>query len=206
MSQQDLRLERDFFASVSKMPRCARLLLDKDARLVALDERSEQIIRTSGAFRLKHNHLSLRDGELQKAFATALRCASDNSVLLDDACAPLCIKGMGRTRFVISCDPFQVHDQRDVDSGRYVLVSIHEPEPLPLEIRSHAVMQALYGFTSAEARIAVLLLEGKDPAEAAESLGISKQTVRQHLKSVLRKTGTHRQSELIAQLLRVGCA
>ena len=206
LSMDKLRLERNFFSSVCSMPRCARMLLDRFARLRAIDERAEQIIRTSRYFRLRQDRLSLRDPMLQRQFTASLETAVNNDLLLREAPAPIRVGGPSGTAYVINCDPFQLNDAADFASGRYVIVSLHEPAPPPIEVKSQALMQALYDLTAAECKIAALLLEGKDPAAAADSLGISKQTVRQHLKSIMRKTNTHRQVELIAQLLRAGCA
>jgi DNA-binding CsgD family transcriptional regulator len=62
-------------------------------------------------------------------------------------------------------------------------------------------MRQLYGLTPAEARVANLLLEGLEVREAAERLGITLETARFHLKRVLAKTGTRRQTELLRLML-----
>lgn len=59
------------------------------------------------------------------------------------------------------------------------------------------ILQALYDFTPAEARLVSHLLAGKSLAEAALANGNSEQTLRRHLKSVFAKAGVHRQSELM---------
>jgi|SRR5271166_710083 len=63
------------------------------------------------------------------------------------------------------------------------------------------LMQA-YGFTLAEAGVAQLMLRGNGIAAVAARLGISLETARTHLRRVLAKTGTHRQSDLILVLMR----
>ncbi len=62
-------------------------------------------------------------------------------------------------------------------------------------------MQA-YGLTAAEAVVAQLLLRGNSNAVVAERLNISLETARTHVRRLLAKTGTHRQSDLILVLLR----
>lgn len=59
-----------------------------------------------------------------------------------------------------------------------------------------------YGLTPSEQRIAHVVLDGGTLAEAAELASISLVTVRGYMKSVFNKTGTHRQSELIALYYR----
>jgi DNA-binding CsgD family transcriptional regulator len=62
-------------------------------------------------------------------------------------------------------------------------------------------LRMLYGLTPTECRIADLLLEGLETRQLAERLSITLETARFHLKRVLNKTGTRRQSELIRLML-----
>jgi DNA-binding CsgD family transcriptional regulator len=59
-------------------------------------------------------------------------------------------------------------------------------------------LQRLFGLTAAEARVLALLLDDCRPREIADELSISITTVRSHLQSLFAKTGTRRQSELVA--------
>jgi DNA-binding CsgD family transcriptional regulator/PAS domain-containing protein len=58
-------------------------------------------------------------------------------------------------------------------------------------------LQSMFRLTAAEARLAVRLHQGEDLATAAAALGISPHTARTHLKAILRKTDSHRQTELL---------
>jgi DNA-binding CsgD family transcriptional regulator len=62
-------------------------------------------------------------------------------------------------------------------------------------------MKMLYGLTPTESRLADLLLEGLDVRGAAQRLGITIETARFHLKRVLAKTDTRRQTELMRLML-----
>jgi DNA-binding CsgD family transcriptional regulator len=57
--------------------------------------------------------------------------------------------------------------------------------------------------TLAEARIAAALARGYSPEEIAGHASLAVSTVRQSIKSILAKTGTHRQAELVALLRRL---
>jgi DNA-binding CsgD family transcriptional regulator len=61
---------------------------------------------------------------------------------------------------------------------------------------------ALFGLTPTEAAIAVELSAGLSTDEIAPRLQIAVGTVRWHLKRILAKTGSSRQAELVALLLR----
>jgi DNA-binding CsgD family transcriptional regulator len=54
-----------------------------------------------------------------------------------------------------------------------------------------------FGLSAAEARLAETVICGQSLAQASDRLGISRHTARSHLKSVLDKTGTRRQSDLV---------
>lgn len=61
----------------------------------------------------------------------------------------------------------------------------------------------LYDLSPAELRVASALLAGKSPEEYAQEASVTLNTVRTQLKNLFQKTGTHRQSELVAVLSRV---
>ena len=65
---------------------------------------------------------------------------------------------------------------------------------------SAAVPSDRFGLTKREAQIATLLATGSGLNVISGRLGMSVATTRQHLKSIFKKTGTHRQGELIAML------
>jgi DNA-binding CsgD family transcriptional regulator len=82
-----------------------------------------------------------------------------------------------------------------------VLVSVSDPDA-KISVPEHRLHEVL-GLTRAEARIALKLMEGHDPREAAQALGVSFYTVRAHLVRIFDKTGTRRQAELVALLMRL---
>jgi DNA-binding CsgD family transcriptional regulator len=64
-------------------------------------------------------------------------------------------------------------------------------------------LRALFGFTAAEAKIAIELLTGCDPAAIAERKSLSVNTVRVHIARIMAKTDTNRQAELVRLLERL---
>ena len=63
------------------------------------------------------------------------------------------------------------------------------------------VLNILYGLSPTEARLTVGIVDGLDLDEIASNLNVSLHTARGYLKSVFRKTGTHKQGELIKLVL-----
>jgi DNA-binding CsgD family transcriptional regulator len=79
-------------------------------------------------------------------------------------------------------------------------ILINDPE-VPLVI-SAARVQQLFGLTVAESMIAARCATGIEPHALARELGITRSTVRTHLRSIFRKTGVKRQVDLVILLLR----
>jgi len=63
-------------------------------------------------------------------------------------------------------------------------------------------LRQLYSLTSSEARLANLLMEGKALEDCCKEMAICRSTGRTHLRRVFKKAGVHRQSELVALLLK----
>jgi DNA-binding CsgD family transcriptional regulator len=83
-------------------------------------------------------------------------------------------------------------------AGLIAAVSFHD-SPLPCEV----LLARLFALTPAEARLARCLSKGDTLKEAAMALKIKLSTVRSQLSSLFAKTGTRRQSQLVALLVRV---
>jgi DNA-binding CsgD family transcriptional regulator len=65
------------------------------------------------------------------------------------------------------------------------------------------LLSLTFGLSPAEAKFASLIATGISLKRAANELGVTRETVRSHLKASFAKTATHRQGELIALLSRV---
>lgn len=68
---------------------------------------------------------------------------------------------------------------------------------------SAAELKQLFGISQAEAQVAVLLGQGHEPAEIARVRRVAVETVRAQLKSLYRKLGVNRQSEVVGLLARL---
>jgi DNA-binding CsgD family transcriptional regulator len=66
-----------------------------------------------------------------------------------------------------------------------------------------AVLRAVFRLTDAECRLAIAICSGVSLAEAADLQGVTKGTAKTYLKHVFAKTGTSRQSELVAIIGRL---
>jgi DNA-binding CsgD family transcriptional regulator len=148
-----------------------------------------------------HNHrLVVRDPfarTLLNQLINRLRIVSD----LDECVvAPIAIRRDGKQPVVVRAVP--IHGgAREPGFGARALLTL---TPIgPREPAPPALLAQAFALTPAEARLAVIIAQGATPERAAGVLGISRQTARNQLKAVFAKTGTHRQSELVALLSRL---
>jgi len=74
-------------------------------------------------------------------------------------------------------------------------------DPAAAPVLAKQTLRSLYGLTPTEARLARRLVAGDTVAQAAAALEVTIGTARIHLEHLLKKTTTHRQSELIRLLL-----
>jgi DNA-binding CsgD family transcriptional regulator len=66
-------------------------------------------------------------------------------------------------------------------------------------------LRAAFGLTASEARVCATLAEGENIQALSQTLGISTQTARTHLKRIFDKTETTRQPELMRLLMTFAC-
>jgi DNA-binding CsgD family transcriptional regulator len=95
---------------------------------------------------------------------------------------------------------YQLHDAV-LDPGPVVMLVVHgslEVSSLPMDLLWRA-----FSLTESEARLAEALLNGSTLADFAREREVAKQTLRNQLVGVMRKTGTRRQSELVSLLTRL---
>ena len=66
-----------------------------------------------------------------------------------------------------------------------------------------AALMEIFGLSRAQATVATLLADGRDPKEISRTLGLSSHTVRRHLADIMARTETNRQAELVRLVTRL---
>jgi DNA-binding CsgD family transcriptional regulator len=89
--------------------------------------------------------------------------------------------------------------------GSHPEVAVFVIDPDRRRKADFGVLQNLYGFTPAEARIAGELMQGESVEEAASDLDVSLNTARTHVRHLFEKTDTHSHRELVRLLLCSSC-
>ena len=86
---------------------------------------------------------------------------------------------------------------RDIFSGSLSLLVMHVADGTPAK-PDLAILRALFDLSPAEARLTAALATGRDLARCAADCHIRMSTARSYLEAIFRKTGVHRQGELVA--------
>lgn len=128
------------------------------------------------------------DVRLKKALADAARAGRERSYRL-------ALASEGKARLLASVRPVSAPPSVRLYNQARVLVELYTTtETLD---GSADLLRDVYGATAAEARVAIALARGDTLAEMADELGVSRETVRVHLKRLFQKTETNRQALLV---------
>lgn len=168
------------------MPAGACLLLDTQLTMVHVNPAAQRLLAGNAPV------LSVRRQRL---------CASDTTLALDRALATaargtrtaIALHRPDRLPLTLRAEPLSVAGQD------WVLVTLRDPE---LDAPDPALLQWLFGLTPTEALVAAGLARGLDSSELAHAMGVQPNTVQSHVKRVLLKSGTRRQSQLVSLILR----
>lgn len=113
----------------------------------------------------------------------------------------LSIRRARERRPLVAClVPLRGHRATTVPSASMVAVLINDPEDRP--IPSAATLNRLFGLTPSEARIVGLLGADQSLAEIGDSLGVSHNTLKTHMRHIFQKTETSSQSQLVRLVVK----
>lgn len=171
----------------------ASILLDNKSRVVYMNKAAQTLTLEGDGLRLQTDRLTPSDASHRTAFQSLVRNASDQRAT---GAAIALERPSGKRALQVLVTPFRNADP--YHSSASVLVLATDPERVVHF--PDAILRALYGVTPAETEIANGLLTGFSLDEVAMLRKVSVTTVRSQMKSLLGKTDTRRQGDLIRLL------
>jgi DNA-binding CsgD family transcriptional regulator len=175
------------------------VLVDAQGCVRAMNAVAEATIATHAGFSLRGGVLALAaESGQQAAFARLVAgcCLASGG---EGPAGERALWLAGAPGAVVSVLPYPGSETFGMRRGSLALVLVrvlHPPDPDALA----GQLRRLFRLAPAEARLAAALADGKPLKEAGMASGIAASTARFYLEQIFRKTGTHRQSELVALL------
>jgi len=113
--------------------------------------------------------------------------------------------GTPQRQYALQCSPLAATPAWTAQGETaHFVVFITDPDAVRLPEASR--LRQLYGFTEAQARVALALADGGSYKSTARQLGLSDQTLRTHAKEIYAKARVNRLPELVRTLLSLGQA
>ena len=107
----------------------------------------------------------------------------------------------GKTPYKIRITPFRMPELAATQAINGALLLIHDAHANHTAWQNR--LRERFKLTPRECECAVMLADGCNLPEIAERMSISTQTLRQHIKHAMQKTGTHKQHELAGIVMQM---
>jgi DNA-binding CsgD family transcriptional regulator len=180
----------------------AVLLLGERGNCLFASRHAEALLCQGNALLLQNGHLTAkRPAEAAALSVLIARVISTATNGGSAPAAPISVSRSAGTALRVSAIPLPRSAPLASIMGvgaAVAMIFIRDPDE---ESRSLSdALNVTYGLTRAESRVAGLLFEGRSIAAIAESIGVSRETVRGQLKAIFEKTGMRRQGQLVKLL------
>jgi DNA-binding CsgD family transcriptional regulator len=197
------RLEQAVMAQSASLDALDRLdtavfVLDSDCRVLHSNRLGSRLLQDTPEVRVRAGRVRLSDPELDSQLLRRVREAIRTAC--GDPNAPgsaFTVMREGRLPITALVTPLRATWNHRGASSPAALVFMRDPEQ---SMPAQQTLRELFGLTPTEAAIAAVLAQGRALEQIAADFGIGIGTVRSHVKTILWKTGTHRQAQLVALL------
>jgi DNA-binding CsgD family transcriptional regulator/PAS domain-containing protein len=195
------RVQRDTALSVLDNLSTAIILADGDGKVLYANSAAIAVLRNGDGLTEYGGSLRADTPASTQALLRAVRlCAEEIAVARQPPPHAVALPRTRRSPLSVLVAPLRTCDLWAIHGIPIAMLIVRDAERAASQ--KPEILQALFGLTPAEAWLVGELLNGRDLKEIAECKGVSMNTVRTQLKSILHKTGTRRQAELIALVLK----
>ena len=175
----------------------------RDGSVIDLNPEAQRIVDDKDGLLLSARHLSADSGTERRELQRVLRLALDGETAtrgpsVIDALSISRPSGRSKLCLVVRAVPRGMCPESQ--SRAAAVVFVRDPEATRMQ-GANEVVRRLFNFTRMEAALALLLADGLTLDEAAEQLGVRRNTARTYLRFIFCKTGVTRQTTLVRMLL-----
>jgi DNA-binding CsgD family transcriptional regulator len=180
----------------------AVVLVDAQATVLHANSVARRLIERGDGLLVARGRLKTTDARTTRELVALVRAASRRLPMLpapSGGSVPLARKGCVRT-MAATVSPLCMQGPLPGSATPRAVVTLADLGLAPTEALS--VLCDTYSMTMAETHVAIGLCRGETLDQIAVGRGVSRNTVRSQLRSVLAKTGARRQADLVRLLLR----
>jgi DNA-binding CsgD family transcriptional regulator len=175
------------------------IISDGGGRVLEMNRAARAMLRREDGLSVQSGYLSARRAFETAKMAKLISAATAAGEPGDGAGRMLVGRGNGRHAYVLTVAPLRA-DMATADPPLAMIVVIDPERHSPPE----GELIELFGLSRAEARLASALMTGKTLTKVAGEFGLQVPTLRTQLRSILKKVGAKRQSDLIRHLANAG--
>ena len=194
--------ERDLYANAVDKLAVGTIILDEQGKILTTNSVAGQLLEDKDGISQLNQQLHLvnhdQSTEFQQLVDNVLKQRGSSKPTMAEALRVSRPSGRADLGFVIKPVPASTGSE----GQSYPCVAIFISDPEQQSETSQQVITRLFGFTPAEAVLAMLLAQGLSLAEASAQQGISQHTARAQLKSIFSRTGVSRQAELVRLVVK----
>ncbi|MBB3046806.1 DNA-binding CsgD family transcriptional regulator/uncharacterized coiled-coil protein SlyX [Litorivivens lipolytica] len=193
--------ERAFYEDAIDKLSMGVVILDRKAKVLRKNQAADRLLQEKRGLQQVAGTLQVGDSQENRAFRACLeevmeahRQFKPGFVRAFRVADSGSMTGLGL--LVRPLPPIEGSDGSSNPTAAILVSDPYQPRQAPSDI-----LIELFGFTPAESKLALRLVNGLTLDEASEELGISRNTAKSHLSSVFSKTGVARQTQLIQLIL-----
>lgn len=190
--------EREVFASALDSTSFGVVLTDGRGKVLHLNRAAEEIVANDDGLAIQQGRLiadsHAEDRALERLIGQASSSVSGSSFQRGGTCRVNRRSGLPPLLLLVTpCSDVQARAFAPLLPACAVLIR----DPSRRQPDAANLLRQTFALTAQEARVAIGISEGHGLANAAEQMGLSPLTVRNHLQRVFDKTNTSRQAELV---------
>lgn len=173
------------------------VLLGSELRVVSMSPEAEQLVRRGQHLRVRLGRLVASDDADTAALQNACRSVRTYGSTARGS-MPVALRAIGMPPLHGEVHPLPIRLPGGLSTA-HAMLTVNMPRRAN-RVHTASAAKAAFGLTEAESEIAALLTEGNTLQAVADRRGTSLATVRSQVKTLLAKTGTHRQAEMVLRI------
>lgn len=176
---------------LDRMP-IALILVDAKSQVIETNSLADEMLLSGDGIHVNSNHLDAGKGNNERLFSLIEKMSKHDSAITRGQSLSI-TNEKTQNNIMLYIAPL---NQQGVQQKASVAVFVSQRKSLPLSLPKD--FSELYSLTNKEIEITQQLVRGLSVKEISEESTISTHTIRSQVKSVLKKTQTSRQAELVS--------